>query len=414
MIDSVICMGANAFRVYLISRFMNAFFRTEETTIRKMFLAYGVFYAVNTFLYLTLNTASINLVCNIVGIFLLTWLYPSKIRIKIFVTVIVCAISMACDVIVVMLFVDYRDGRMFSQIYQVMIVLLFFACEIIAEKILALREKQDDIQSGFLLIVPVCSILMLRYMTKDYAAMDSDAVIAAVGVLTMNFVVFYLYHLSVKAFVSKYENIILKQNLEAYGNQLELIAQTGGRIKSLRHDMKHHINELLILAGKNDIEGIREYISSMQEFLQTPDEFIDSGDVEIDSLLNYMLARARKEQISIRTEVRLSDVSRHSFDINVILGNLLENAIEAARQTEEKKLSVAIREEKGVLRIHIENSYSGILRQEGTKLLTTKKDSDLHGLGLGNVESIVRKYHGEMKIEKRDCLFSVQILLYLE
>ena len=263
MIDSVICMGANAFRVYLISRFLNAFFRTEETTIRKIFLAYGVFYAVNTFLYLTLNTASINLVCNIVGIFLLTWLYPSKIRIKIFVTVIVCAISMACDVIVVMLFVDYRDGRMFSQIYQVMIVLLFFACEIIAEKILALREKQDDIQSGFLLIVPVCSILMLRYMTKDYAAMDSDAVIAAVGVLTMNFVVFYLYHLSVKAFVSKYENIILKQNLEAYGNQLELIAQIGGRIKSLRHDMKHHINELLILAGKNDIEGIREYISSM-------------------------------------------------------------------------------------------------------------------------------------------------------
>lgn len=194
--------------------------------------------------------------------------------------------------------------------------------------------------------------------------------------------------------------IFLKQNLEAYGNQLELIAQTGGRIKSLRHDMKHHINELLILAGKNDIEGIREYISSMQEFLQTPDEFIDSGDVEIDSLLNYMLARARKEQITVRAKVLLSDVSRHSFDINVILGNLLENAIEAARQTEEKKLSVAIREEKGVLRIHIENSYSGILRQEGTKLLTTKKDSDLHGLGLGNVESIVRKYHGEMKIEK--------------
>lgn len=53
MIDSVICMGANAFRVYLISRLLNAFFRTGETTIRKIFLAYGVFYAVNTFLYLS-------------------------------------------------------------------------------------------------------------------------------------------------------------------------------------------------------------------------------------------------------------------------------------------------------------------------------------------------------------------------
>ena len=151
----------------------------------------------------------------------------------------------------------------------------------------------------------------------------------------------------------------------------------------------------------------------MQEYLKTPDEIIESGDVEIDSLLNYMLAQARKEQISVRTEVRLSDVSQHSFDINIILGNLLENAIEAARQAEEKKLSVNIKEEKGILKIHVENSYSGTLRQKGTKLLTTKKDSNLHGLGLGNVENIVQKYHGTMKIEKKDRLFSVQILLYL-
>ena len=412
MIDSIICMGANAFRIYLTSRCMNAFFRTEEVSERKMLLAFSAFYAVNTFLYLTFNTASINLVCNITGIFLLTFLYPSKIRMKLFVTVVICALNMACDVIIVMLFVDYRDGEMFSQIYQVMIVLLFFACEIIVEKILAYREKQEDIHSMFLLIVPVCSILMLRYMTKEHSSMDHDAVVASIGVLVMNFVVFYLYHLSIKAFSAKYENIILKQNLEAYGNQLEIIARTSDRIKSLRHDMKHHINEIRILAGKNDLEGIREYISSMED-LQTPDEVIESGDVEMDSLLNYMLARARKEQIAVQAKVSLSDAGRHSFDMNIILGNLLENAIEAARQTEEKKLTVAIKEEKGVLKIHIENSYNGTLIQKGTRLLTTKKEKELHGLGLGSVENIVQKYHGEMEIEKENNMFSVRVLLYL-
>lgn len=413
MIDSIICMGANAFRIYLTSRCMNTFFRTEEVSERKMLLAFSAFYAVNTFLYLTFNTASINLVCNITGIFLLTFLYPSKIRMKLFVTVVICALNMACDVIVVMLFVDYRDGEMFSQIYQVMIVLLFFACEIIVEKILAYREKQEDIHSMFLLIVPVCSILMLRYMTKEHSSMDHDAVVASIGVLVMNFVVFYLYHLSIKAFSAKYENIILKQNLEAYGNQLEIIARTSDRIKSLRHDMKHHINEIRILAGKNDLEGIREYISSMEDFLQTPDEVIESGDVEMDSLLNYMLARARKEQITVQAKVSLSDAGRHSFDMNIILGNLLENAIEAARQTEEKKLTVAIKEEKGVLKIHIENSYNGTLIRKGTRFLTTKKEKELHGLGLGSVENVVQKYHGEMEIEKENNMFSVRVLLYL-
>lgn len=381
MIDSIICMGANAFRIYLTSRCMNAFFRTEEGSERKMILAFGAFYAVNTFLYLTFNTASINLACNIIGIFLLTFLYPSKIRMKLFVTVVICALNMACDVIV--------------------------------EKILAYREKQEDIHSMFLLIVPVCSILMLRYMTKEHSSMDHDAVVASIGVLVMNFVVFYLYHLSIKAFSAKYENIILKQNLEAYGNQLEIIARTSDRIKSLRHDMKHHINEIRILAGKNDLEGIREYISSMEDFLQTPDEVIESGDVEMDSLLNYMLARARKEQIAVQAKVSLSDAGRHSFDMNIILGNLLENAIEAARQTEEKKLTVAIKEEKGVLKIHIENSYNGTLIQKGTRLLTTKKEKELHGLGLGSVENIVQKYHGEMEIEKEKNMFSVRVLLYL-
>ena len=412
VINSIICMGANAFRVYLISRFMKVFFRTEETSSRKIILAYGLFYAVNTFLYLTLRTAFINIACNLVGIFLLTLLYPAQIRMKLFVTVIICAINMACEIIVIQLFVNNQNKDFFDQIYQAIIVLLLFACEIVVERLLAYRDKKN-MHSIFLLIIPICSILMLRYMTKEHTSMDSDAVIASIGVLVMNFCVFYFYHISIKSFSEKYENAMLRQNLKAYASQLEVISRSTAHIKALRHDMKHHINEMQILAGKNDVEGIRRYLSSMQEYIKTPDENIESGDVEIDSLLNYMLAQARKEQISVQTEVRLSGVSQHSFDINIILGNLLENAIEAARQVEEKKLSVIIKEEKGILKIHVENSYSGTLRQKGTKLLTTKKDSGLHGLGLGNVENIVRKYHGTMKIEKTDHLFSVRILLYL-
>ena len=412
IINSVICMGANAFRVYLISRFMKVFFRTEEIPGRKIILAYGLFYAVNTFLYLTLRTAFINIACNLVGIFLLTLLYPAQIRMKLFVTVIIYAINMACEIIVIQLFVDNQNKDLFDQIYQAIIVLLLFVCEIVVERLLAYREKKN-MHSIFLLIIPICSIFMLRYMTNEHTSMDSDAVIASISVLIMNFCVFYFYHISIKSFSEKYENAMLRQNLKAYASQLEVISRSTAHIKALRHDMRHHINEMQILAGKNDVEGIRRYLSSMQEYLKTPDEIIESGDVEIDSLLNYMLAQARKEQISVRTEVRLSDVSQHSFDINIILGNLLENAIEAARQAEEKKLSVNIKEEKGILKIHVENSYSGTLRQKGTKLLTTKKDSGLHGLGLGNVENIVRKYHGTMKIEKTDHLFSVRILLYL-
>lgn len=256
MIDSIICMGANAFRVYLISRFMKVFFKPEKTGSRTIILAYGIFYAADTFLYLILHTAFINIVCDFVGVFLLTLLYPAQIRMKLFVTVIIYAINMACEIIVVQLFVKNQNKDLFDQIYQAIIVLLLFVCEIVIERLLAYREKKN-MHSFFLLIIPICSILMLRYMTKEHTSIDSDAVIASIGVLVMNFCVFYFYHVSIKSFSEKYENTMLRQNLKAYVSQLEVISKSTAHIKALRHDMKHHMNEIQILAGKNDVEGIR-------------------------------------------------------------------------------------------------------------------------------------------------------------
>ncbi len=200
-----------------------------------------------------------------VGVFLLTLLYPAQIRMKLFVTVIIYAINMACEIIVVQLFVKNQNKDLFDQTYQAIIVLLLFVCEIVIERLLAYREKKN-MHSFFLLIIPICSILMLRYMTKEHTSIDSDAVIASIGVLVMNFCVFYFYHVSIKSFSEKYENTMLRQNLKAYVSQLEVISKSTAHIKALRHDMKHHMNEIQILAGKNDVEGIRRYISSMQEY----------------------------------------------------------------------------------------------------------------------------------------------------
>ena len=124
---------------------------------------------------------------------------------KLFVTVIIYAINMACEIIVVQLFVKNQNKDLFDQIYQAIIVLLLFVCEIVIERLLAYREKKN-MHSFFLLIIPICSILMLRYMTKEHTSIDSDAVIASIGVLVMNFCVFYFYHVSIKSFSEKYEN----------------------------------------------------------------------------------------------------------------------------------------------------------------------------------------------------------------
>lgn len=106
----------------------------------------------------------------------------------------------------------------------------------------------------------------------------------------------------------------------------------------------------------------------------------------------------------------------HFFDINIILGNLLENAIEAAKKTEEKTVNVNIQFKSEMLRIEIENSYSKELLKEGTGKLnfaTTKRIKEQHGIGLHSVNQIVEKYKGLMEIDTQEKCFCVKILLYM-
>lgn len=93
------------------------------------------------------------------------------------------------------------------------------------------------------------------------------------------------------------------------------------------------------------------------------DEYVDSGNKEIDSTLNYLLQKADKILDNTKISIVLPEnLSVHTFSINVILGNLLDNAIEAAQNSKEKYLGIDIRTKRGLLFITIENSYDGSIQ----------------------------------------------------
>ena len=118
-------------------------------------------------------------------------------------------------------------------------------------------------------------------------------------------------------------------------------------------------------------------------------------------------------------KVMLPERVRHSFDINVLLGNLLENAIEAAGKTERKYLSVHVKLKRGILKVKIENSFesSHILDEEqhgkDMVLKTTKPFTEQHGIGLKNVKKILEKYNGTMAVTAQEGIFCVNLLLYM-
>jgi sensor histidine kinase regulating citrate/malate metabolism len=232
--------------------------------------------------------------------------------------------------------------------------------------------------------------------------------------LIINISVFYLYNVLLENYINLRDNDIYKQQTYAYQNQLDVIMESQNRIRALRHDMKNHILALQVLVQKNEMEEADNYLQSMQSFMANPQEYVATGNDNVDSLLNYKIQKAKDVLNIVETNIRIPEnLNLHSFDLNVVLGNLLDNAIRACLQTEEKKLKITMKLDKGVLFLNICNSCLGIIKGKRNMLETTKYDKTNHGIGLKNVHRIVEKYHGDMEFLCENGSMEVDIMLYI-
>ena len=88
----------------------------------------------------------------------------------------------------------------------------------------------------------------------------------------------------------------------------------------------------------------------MKNFMTNPEEYVKTGNDAVDSLLNYKIQKANEVLNVVETKISIPEQLRlRSFDLNVLLGNLLDNAIDASMQTEDKKLKITIKLDKGIL-----------------------------------------------------------------
>ncbi len=418
MLDFMLCALTNLFRIFLIGRCASIFFGVDVDK-KKKHIVYGCFYVINTVLFWEFHTVWINMICNLMGIGAIVWLYTKSVRTNLFITGTIYLVNCGCDVAATSLFVSYRDGGAYNQIYAVISFFLIFMCELVIEKMITIHKDAEVAQNISLVLMPLCSIIVITLLIYTDTCTDIGLTIVSIGLLIANFLMLYLYNLLLHSISRQYEMEMLKTQLQAYANQLNVVLRGEEKIKALRHDIKHHLNELMLLANKHDVAEIQKYIDEMNSFLRNPDEIVASGNLEIDSVINFMLQKAEKELKTVDVKVMLPEKVRHSFDINVLLGNLLENAIEAAGRTENKYLSVHIKLKRGILKVKIENSFesSRILCEEqhgkDMVLKTTKPYTEQHGIGLKNVKKIVEKYNGTMAVTAQEGIFCVNLLLYM-
>ena len=205
-----------------------------------------------------------------------------------------------------------------------------------------------------------------------------------------------------------YQNKLMKQQMD----EIENIYMT---MRGWRHDYHNHLQSLKGYLSLNQVEQMKNYLNELETDLDSIDTLYHSGNLQLDSILNAKLAIAEKGQIRIHCDASIPPQLHVSdLDLCVILGNLLDNAIESCRKIkdpDERFIRVYIGILKKQLYISITNATSETVKQRTDHYFTTKRGD--HGHGLKRVDQVVKKYDGYLNRQNEPGIFATEIVLPL-
>ena len=255
------------------------------------------------------------------------------------------------------------------------------------------------------------TIVILLYLGILFLGVYYDGFIAG-GIAALIFILLeYLLQRIMKREEDKtiiYQNKLMKQQMD----EIENIYMT---MRGWRHDYHNHLQSLKGFLSLNKVEQMKDYLNELETDLDSIDTLYHSGNLQLDSILNAKLAIAEKGQIRIHCDASIPPQLHVSdLDLCVILGNLLDNAIESCRKIkdpDERFIRVYIGILKKQLYISITNATSETVKQRTDHYFTTKRGD--HGHGLKRVDQVVKKYDGYLNRQNEPGVFATEIVLPL-
>ncbi len=213
-----------------------------------------------------------------------------------------------------------------------------------------------------------------------------------------------------------------RQRLEADNYQLSLQSLQYKNLKSqmeearrARHDLRHSVNVLQAYLNDQRVEELNTYIRQYLDSLPTDSTRLYSDDYTLNALLSTYEEKARKYGIRFQTSIQLEgSIPLPEPDKVVLIGNLLENALEACQRqnSREAYITFAVQREKNAIVILEDNSYDGVMKAQGSVFQSSKEDHK--GIGVSSIQKIVEKYHGIVKFTHDEQAFHLSILIFPE
>lgn len=321
--------------------------------------------------------------------------------------------------------------------YGIFLVLLYFALRKI---IRSFSDKDYRIQRTelYFLLVPgtvgllVCLLLRTIMITieNDMPKLLCDRypilsiIVPAILILSLLSILYAVKTFQNMIVLNREKNsrIILEKQIGSMQEHMEEMEHIYSGIRSMKHDMKNTLAVIMELAGKDETE-LQTYLSEINKGFEQLEFRFRTGNTVADVLLNMKYHEAVRTipDIEIDAERLLFSENMHiqSYDIGVIIGNALDNAIEACRKlkAEQQEAETFIRISSftrgKMFFIEVENSFNGKVRRKKQSEfpVTEKSDNRAHGMGLANIKHTAEKYHGGVDWTAEGKVFMLSIMM---
>ena len=271
-----------------------------------------------------------------------------------------------------------------------------------------------------LLFVPIGSIYIA--VNEFYSINNMKEVLPSM----VTFSILLLFNIIILEIYSKIsENFIMEKEKAIYTQQINIMAINTEEQKKVMenfHREKHDwINELIALKNEIEYENKDVVLQNIDRIIQNcqfGEAISDTGNKCIDALINVKYTTAKEKGIDFILKIFIpEELPINQCDMGIVLGNILDNAIEATEKcnSSAKKIEIIMGIKKEALVLVVKNPLAGSLkRNKDGKLLSTKEDSKRHGYGINSVIKVARKYNGDVIIEEEGGEFVITVTMNLE
>lgn len=371
----------------------------------------------------------INLTFSLVGTFLLTFIYDNNILTRIFAPVSFQVFAMLSELLCYTiiqflqsknLIISDSDGTLYANsLSRLILLIVVIIIASLVKKNTAMLFVKDYL---FMLITPLVSILLIIAIAFQFQY-ESESInsrisvcFSAVGIMLINFIVYYLLENLITATEIREKQLKMEIQFDYQEKKYEQTSQSFKNISGIIHDTNKHLIYLRECILQKQNEEAIAYINKAIDAIDKSYKRFNTGNLVIDALVSNAANMAFVNRISFKTDIRIDKekINIERYDLSVVLGNLLDNSIEACMEIvnpDDRYLKIAIITAETALIIDVTNS--ALRKKNVFSGFTNKSDKLKHGYGIKNINMIAEKYGGTFCYEQKESSFEASVILPL-